>query len=191
MAANSDDPTALVACADPQAPDINGSSCEAELHYGLISNLYITTQDPTAVFSAAPTATEIETRLALPLTDPKAMRLLIGEMTFGTANAQTEPFNGRNVPKPGTRDFPVETKDTSDKNYEFMRQTENGGYPARVYGVSSDGKFWFGGQNGIFGTLQLGYELGTDFSGVHKIKGTLSTRSQFSPKRIASPVPAV
>lgn len=191
MAVNTDDPTIPAACAPRQAPDLNAAACSEELNFGLVSNAYLGTQDPTAVFAALPTALEVTRRLGLPLTDVQALRLLICEMTFGTSSPQSEPYNGRNVPKPSPREFPVETKDTGDKNYEFMRQTEAGGYPVRVFGVSSDGKYWFGGQNGIMATVQLGYELGTDFTSVHKIKGTLSTKSRFTPKRLPSPVPAI
>ena len=191
MATNVDDPTIPVACAAPKAPDLNADSCDPQLNYGPISNEYIGTDDPTAAFAAAPTKAEIDRRLALPLTDVQAIRLLIGTMTFGTANTATEQFNGIDYPKPTLRKFPVETKDTSDKNYEFARQTQKGGYKCRVWGVSQDSQFWYGGQNGIQGVLTLNNELNTDFTGVNSIKGELSVKGFFDPKRIASPVVAV
>lgn len=192
MATNVDDPTIPVACAAPKAPDLNADSCDPQLNYGPISNEYIGTDDPTAVMATdPPTALEIETRLALPLTDPKAIRLLIGTMTFGSANTATENFNGIDYPKPSIRKFPVETKDTGDKNYEFARQTQKGGYKCRIWGVSQDSQFWYGGINGIQGVLTLNNELSTDFTGVNSIKGELSVKGFFDPKRSASPVPAV
>ena len=192
MATNPDDPTTPVACAAPKAPDLNADSCDPSLNYGPISNIYIGTDDPTAVFASdPPLATEIETRLALPLTDVKAVRLLIGTMTFGTANTATENFNGIDYPKPSIRNFPVETKDTSDKNYEFARSTQKGGYKGRVWGVSQDGQFIYGGINGLPGVLVLNNELNTDFTGINSIKGNLSVKGFFDPKRSASPVPAV
>ena len=106
MPVNIDDPTIPAACAPRLAPDLNAAVCSEELNYGLISNLYIGTQDPLGAFVAPPTAVEIARRLALPLTSQEALRLLIGEMTFGTASPQTEPFNGRNVPAPGMPGMP-------------------------------------------------------------------------------------
>lgn len=191
MAINIDDPTLPAACGPPQAPDLNASSCNPALNFGPISNIYIGTNDPTAAFTATPLAADIQTRLALPLTDVKALRLLIGTMTFGTATPATETFNGVNYPKPTILEYPVETKDTGDKNYEFARSTQKGGLRCRVFGVSQDSQFWYGGLNGINGVLTLGNELNPDFTGINSIKGKLSVKAYFDPKRIPSPVPAV
>jgi hypothetical protein len=64
--ANADDPTIPLACAAPAVPTLNADTCEPELNYGPISNLYITQ----APFAATPTALEIARRLALAATDP-------------------------------------------------------------------------------------------------------------------------
>ena len=60
-----------------------------------------------------------------------------------------------------------------------------------MYGVSQDSQFWYGGQNGMQGVLTLNNELNTDFTGVNSIKGELSMKGFFDPKRLPSPMVAV
>jgi hypothetical protein len=112
-------------------------------------------------------------------------------MTLGGGTPAFEDFNGKKYPKPTDRELPVSTKDTNPLNYEFARTTQKGGYSGRVYGVSNDSKYWYGGVNGISGSLVLNNVLPEDFNAAATITGTLTTRGFFDPKRIASPVPAV
>lgn len=189
MAVNVDDPTIPLNCEEQPATVLTADICAPEFNFGPISNIYFTV----APFAAPPTALEITRRLALAdtdPTDPEALTLFLGTMLIGNGTPEFEEFNGRKYPKPTAREYPVSTKITSQVYYDFMRSTERGGLKRRAFGVSNDGKYWYGGQNGIDGVLNLSYNQAEEFTSVNTIAGNFSTSGFFSPKRIPSPVPA-
>jgi hypothetical protein len=144
------------------------------------------TADPSTTAGLAAATTEITTRLALPDTDPTALRLLSplrGNMPAATAN--TRNIDGIDYPVPATRNLPFTISQMNDKNYEFARTTQ----------VGRKGRYWplndsymYGGKDGIDGSLTLFNIVPEAEDGLHQASGNLSYTSKFDPKRTAAPL---
>jgi hypothetical protein len=189
MPVNPDDPEIPVGCEDVALFDAESDLCTPELNYGPIRENYFTN----AAFAAPPTAVEITRRLALPVDDPEAMTgPFVAAVSTNTGARATEEFNGKLYAKPSRREFPVTTKETSQKNVALADRSAKGGIATRMFGIDSSG-YWHGGQTGMgggIGNLVLDLVIPDGFDTAQTITGTFTTGlGYFRGKRILSPIP--
>ncbi|NVO33202.1 hypothetical protein [Hymenobacter lapidiphilus] len=184
--ASVDDPTQTLTCAARKTPDVT-SECIAQLVYGPIGNLYLTI----APFAAVPTAVEVARRLAIVAPDdPERMTLLIATLSIPAGATQSDRFNGIDYAKPGDQAYAIKTLDLTTKNLDFARSTQQYPWVGRIYGVGQ-GDLWYGGQDGMQGSVRLSHVVPEDETAPQSLEGPLTTRSFFTPKRLASPIPLV
>ncbi|GAB2865906.1 hypothetical protein [Hymenobacter ruber] len=191
MAVNPDDPTIPTTCEDfAFDPDLNPGDCYTPaVNVGPGLNAYAFDEP----FAAAPTATEIATRL----TAGTGIGPLIGTFSKAANTASTIRVDGRDVTIPSNQSWAVKITNTKPVYRELARQTQNGGISKHWYIVDANNQ-WFGGQNGICpradggpASLVLSQVIPTGEQEPQTIEGTISAFGKFDAKVIVSPVALV
>ena len=167
-------------------PAVDFDWCVPKIHYGEILKIYImaASGDP---FVDWTDLAEWTPRLD-DTTTPSAnfIRTLTVSADLPVPEQTEITISGnRKVYSPKDFVINVDIDDVTDLNYEFMRTMECG-VTVRIWYATED--LIFGGNDGIEAYVKFGYLIERGSDSVHKISGTITWESQFSPERETNPM---
>ncbi|MCC3159672.1 hypothetical protein LJ737_20695 [Hymenobacter sp. 15J16-1T3B] len=186
--ASVDNPTIPADCASFPAPTVLFADCASSADIGRGGFGWVVfSKQP---FAAAPSLTEVTTRLAAN-DDTKMIVFKLSEGGMPAVDAPELQYGNDTISAgPADRTIDVTILETNSTNVEFARLTQaGGGYSGHWWPVTLDGKYMRGGQNGINGRLKLNSVIPTGRDDARTLTGQIRFRSQFEPKQGANVFP--
>ena len=179
-------PTCPTGC-DSNLPEVNFDYCNPAVQFGEIDKIYLMARDGSPLLDWE-SLTEWNARLALdPTSDADAIIELhvIGDQPEPESEELTISLD-RKIQTPKTFTLNVEIDDVSDENYQAMRFFECNTVVRAWYSAND---VLFGNNAGIDNVnIKLHYMIERGQKTLHKIIGTVSWESEFSPNRITNPL---
>lgn len=176
--------TCSASCTDA-LPEVEFDICNPDVHYGQISDIYITNIGNPLIDETSPA--EWYSRLYLPQTNPaKILHLFVIGSKPAAAATILSISKGRKVTgnKEHTVDFKID--EVSDKNYDMMRKFECSKTVLMWY-KTYEGKL-YGGAAGIEASILMNHVIPEDAKALEEIVGTLTWLAKFHPCRTDFPL---
>jgi hypothetical protein len=177
-------PTCPAACTG-EIPIVSFDNCVPEIHYGEIRHIYVMAGSgaPLVIADLAEWTARIDNSGTGNVDD-------IRDLTVSAdlpVPEQTEILISDNRKIYGKKNFVInaDIDDVTDANYEFMRTMECG-VTIRMWYATED--LMFGGFEGIEAYVKFGYAIERGYDTIHKITGTITWLSQYSPERVTNPM---
>jgi hypothetical protein len=168
-----------------ELPEVEFDLCNPDVHYGQISDIFITNVGNPLVDETSPS--EWAARLALPNSNPsKILDLFVIGSKPAAEGTDVEISKGRTVTgnKNHTVNFRID--EVSDKNYNMMRQFECGKTVLGWY-KTYEGKL-YGGNKGIVMSIKMNHAIPENASELETIEGTLTWKAKHHPCRTDYPL---
>lgn len=179
-------PTCSADCST-QLGAVKFSECAPEINLSEIRRVFIAV-GIAAAFADFGEAAEWVERISAAGTDPDAIRSLtvIGDKPAATPVTR-DISGGRQYAVGKDHTLNVSIDDTSDENYEFMRNLECGGQ-FRVWFETNGGKLYGGNEGILTRSVIFNDVLNRGVDEIETIEGTISWRAKFHPDRTESPI---
>jgi hypothetical protein len=164
--------------------DVSFNECAPEYHWGEVSKIYITGLNFPGFFNPASLA---EWTAALSDTADDKIRTLIVIGELPEPETTEVPTSGDRIAI-GFKTFNLnfEIDETNDLNYNFLLMSECGG-KYLIWYETSDG-ILYGGTEGLEVSIRLNQIIPRERTGLVKIMGKATWKSQHSPYRNDSPM---
>lgn len=159
-------------------PDTLFNICTPSTVFGEIQSIFIgiATADP---FDDWTDLAQWEAALALPTSDPNALRELVvsGDLPLPSSDP-IDISKGRKVYPPASRTINFDIDDLSQENYEFARTTSCN-IQFRIWYMTATRMY--GGNDGILAMVHFDHVIERGVKSLNKLTGTATWDAQFAP----------
>lgn len=170
---------------ESQLPEVEFDLCNPDVHFGQISDLFITNIGYPLTDETDPV--EWNDRLSLAQSDPAKIINLVGIGSKAAAESNIiEISKGRKVSGNKNHTVAFRIDEVSDKNYEMMRTFECNKTVLAWY-KTFEGKL-YGGAAGIEASIMFDHVIPEDASALETLEGTLTWKAKFHPCRTDYPL---